>query len=210
MNIQPFVLGIGYTNSYVVYGIDNKAYIIDAPNGTEALEVFVEKNKLEVVAILLTHGHYDHVLGLPRLKMVYPKAEIYIDNDDACFLLDGGKANIEILRNQNQLISFFRTTFENFNFEYKAYGKTIGEFEVIKTPGHTHGSVSIYSRKEKVLFSGDTLFRQGIGRWDLGGNYSELINSIEKLKQLDEDTEVFPGHGEFTSIGMEKMYNPYF
>ena len=97
----------------------------------------------------------------------------------------------------------------------KFYGESIisksGKiFDVIRTPGHTLGSVSLYSEAEKVLFSGDTLFKEGVGRWDLGGNYSELSNSIDKLKALPDATEVFPGHGEFTTIAFEKENNPYF
>lgn len=209
MNIQPFVLGIGYTNSYIVYSKNNQdALIIDAPNGTEALRTFVSDHSLNVVAILLTHGHYDHVLGLAELTKAYPEALVYLDKNDDCFLEDGGKANISLLKT-SPLLEEFKDNFSNLPRAWNNYEDEVFGFEVIRTPGHTLGSLCLYNKENKVLFSGDTLFRSGIGRTDLGGDYSLMLKSLDKLKTLDPDTTVLPGHGEFTTIKDEIKYNPY-
>lgn len=209
MKIQPLVLGIGYTNSYIVYSEDKDAYIIDAPDGTGAIVSFIAENGLRVKAILLTHGHYDHILGLPELKAAYPKASIYLDKNDSCFLQDGGKANLELLSGDRAFLKHFEKAFSALPNDYLNYEEKIGPFTVLRTPGHTMGSISLYSEDENVLFSGDTLFKYSVGRCDLGGNYSALLSSLEYLKTLPERTKVFPGHGEFTSIKEEKLHNPY-
>ncbi len=214
MKIQPFILGFGYTNSYVVYYDDRSAYIIDAPNGTKKLQTFIEQNNLKAEAVFLTHGHYDHILGLPELRKAYKNIDIYIGKEDFCFLEDEGKANRELLWNQREILEQYKDVFSSLPEDLIFYDKSItrnGEklFDVIKTPGHTPGSVCLYSKKDNVLFSGDTLFKEGVGRWDFGGNYSDLCKSIDKLKSLEESTLVFPGHGEFTTIAFEKENNPY-
>ena len=207
MKIQPFCLSEGYTNCYVASSrVD--AYIIDAPDGIRDALDYIKKEGLELRGILLTHAHYDHVLGLGEARKEYPNLPIYISKEDICFLEDGGKLNRDILSyfsGMNREKEMLKTLPE----DYRVYGDSIWMFDVIKTPGHTMGSVCLYSKDDKVLFSGDTLFERSIGRTDLGGSYSEIQNSLEILKALDESTIVLPGHGGFTTIGKEKKNNPY-
>lgn len=210
MTIQPFTLGFGYTNTYVIYFDNKKAYLVDAPDSIDPALDFIESEGLELEAVLLTHGHYDHILGLPRVRSVYDNIDIFLDAADFCFIEDGAKANIDILQGQNYILDHFKKSFDSIPNDIKPYGNTFNEFEIIRTPGHTLGSICLYSQEEKIIFSGDTIFKDGIGRWDLGGDYSSLLESIDKLKALPDETIVFPGHGNFTSIREEKQSNPYF
>lgn len=207
MTIQPFTLGVGYTNSYLIYSDDRNAVLVDAPDGNDSLLSFINEKDLNLRAILLTHGHYDHILGLGKLTKAFPEALIYLDENDFPFILNGAKANKEILT--KSFVSYFQKEFDSLPEKLLPYPEKLYSFEIIRTPGHTMGSVSLLLPNEKVLFSGDTLFHGGIGRSDLGGNYSELVSSLEKLKKLDPETRVFPGHGGNTSIGFEKENNPY-
>ena len=206
--IQPFCIGSGETNSYVIYSSENHlAYIVDAPDGNESILSFIKQNNLDLCAVLLTHGHFDHILGLGEIVKAFPKALVYLDKNDFDFVKDGAKKNKAIL--PSSYISYFSKEFQTLPDEILDYPNKIDQFEIIRTPGHTMGSVCLYDRKEKLLFSGDTLFQGGIGRHDLGGDYSCLIKSLEKLKELDDETIVFPGHGNNTQIGIEKTSNPY-
>jgi glyoxylase-like metal-dependent hydrolase (beta-lactamase superfamily II) len=207
MKIQPFCLSEGYTNCYVAsYGVD--AYIIDAPDGIEDALEYINKEGLELRGILLTHGHYDHVLGLGKAREEYPNIPIYISKEDICFLEDGGKLNRDILSyfsGMDRELSLLKTL----PCDYTIYSDKIWMLKVLKTPGHTMGSVCLYSEDKNILFSGDTLFEMSVGRTDLGGSYSEIQKSLESLKALNDSTIVFPGHGGFTTIGKEKKNNPY-
>lgn len=208
IKIQPFCIGSGETNSYVIYSSNDKeAFIVDAPDGNEVLLSFIKQNTLNVKAVLLTHGHFDHILGLGKIIKAYPKAQIFLDGNDFDFVKDGARRNKAIL--PASYISHFSNEFESLPDELIDYPGNVGPFDVIRTPGHTMGSVCLYNKEEKILFSGDTLFQGGIGRHDLGGNYDSLLESLEKLKVLDDDTIVFPGHGNSTKIGFEKETNPY-
>lgn len=209
MTIQPFTLGFGYTNSYVAYTEDKDAYIIDAPNSIGRLIEFIEKNELRAKAVLLTHGHYDHILGLSELRTAFKDIDIFISLEDSTYLENGGEENIALLGKRSETVRRYKSLFDSLPSDFKIYSNTVGPFKVLKTPGHTHGSVSLYSAKDKVLFSGDTLFYSGVGRWDLGGDYSSLANSLSLLIQLPDDTQVFPGHGSCTSIAHERKENPY-
>ena len=190
---------------YLIHSIDSKDCIcIDPGYDVERIMKYVKKNNFVVKVILLTHGHFDHMLSCSDMQKEF-NCDIYISKEDEELLY-----NAE--HNYSNLIN--KTSFDK--FEIKDNVKDGDELnflgfkiKCIGTPGHTKGGISYYFENEKVLFSGDTLFFETFGRIDLyGGSYKEIKNSIEnKLFTLPNDTMVYPGHGELTSIGKEKLHN---
>ncbi len=181
-----------------------EAVIIDP--GDEAARILERISELRFIPkyILNTHGHFDHICAIDEVSEVYP-VPLAIHADDVHYYTDESSAQFykrpaplvkrkpDILLKEGDTISFGTLT-----------------LEVLHTPGHTPGGISLLSRSY-CLFSGDTLFRRGIGRTDFpGGNYEDLVVSIrEKLYPLDEDLVVFPGHGDPTTISEEKYENPF-
>lgn len=200
MIIKQFIAGQLENNMYLVADeASKKAVLIDASSNIPELIEFAKD--YDVQYILLTHGHFDHIMGLTSLKNAL-NAKAVISKDD-----------LVISDNINEFTSLFGLP-DTIPPSYEKFIKdgdilNVGELEikVIHTPGHTEGGVCYLI--ENNLFSGDTLFKQSIGRTDLfGGDYSKLVNSIKnKLFKLDSNTKVFPGHGDMTSIGFEKKYN---
>ena len=162
---------------------------------------------------MLTHGHFDHVLGIKELKKEFPNIKIAIAAQDSKYLSDDGE------RITRDIVFFNEDLFYNKMVSYLPVAKAdiilkegdvIKGLTVIETPGHTPGSICLLSDSERVLFSGDTLFQSSIGRTDFyNSNYSDMVKSLEKLKSLDDDIIVLPGHGPSTKIGFEKKNNPY-
>ena len=207
MRIQPFTLGRYGTDCYIAYG-DGRCTVIDAPYPMDAAIAFLKDSHLIPDDILLTHGHFDHIFGLAGMKAAFPEARIYLDEEDMPFIEDGFRRTRDMLRylDPGFLDGIDLSSFPAGILPYSSYD---GCFTIMKTPGHTMGSVSVYSKKERILFSGDTLFAQGIGRTDLGGNHSMLMDSIHNILKLDDDTIVLPGHGPGTTIKAEKESNPF-
>ena len=203
MILKKLVVGPLASNCYIVGSESTKEGMIIDP-ADEAGEILksVEELGLEINLIVLTHGHPDHVGALKEIKEA-TKAEIVIHTDDAESL-------------QQSFLGFL------FGLSYPSPPAAerllkggdsidIGDlhFLVIHTPGHTEGGICLLGHG--VLFSGDTLFNYGIGRYDLpGGNYSQLMDSLQtKLMVLADDTVVYPGHGPDTTIGTERRGNPF-
>ena len=209
MKIQPFTLGEVATNTYVVYGDESDAILIDAPDKIDKVITFLHQNGLNLTHILLTHAHFDHVMGLGAVLKEFPKARVFVACEDDFFLRNKGEGNIELL---SKAFPFMLTAFKRYLDElpqtYSFYSDSILSFRVIRTPGHTKGSVCLYDEKERILFSGDTIFKGSYGRTDFpGGDQRELFTSIKELiKTVKDDTLVLPGHGEFTSIKDEKAF----
>ncbi len=188
-------------NTYVI-GDENSPCIVVDPGNNEngCLDRYVEKHHNgEVLAYLLTHGHYDHILGLASLKH---KAKIYIHEEDEKFLTDDRYNLLKGLK------------IEGYEVQTVKDGETlkIGDcsFEVIHTPFHTGGSVCYYLEKENSLFSGDTLFHLSVGRSDLpGGNPRLMDSSLKKLMKLKDETKIYPGHEGISTLEAEKRLNPY-
>lgn len=187
MKIKKFILGLIFTNVYLL--IDNKSAILVDCQKPKVILDYLKKEKIKLKAILLTHGHFDHVKGAIILKEK-TGALIYMNKEDLTVPY-GAKVRIDKNIKNNQIL--------NLN------GLKI---KVIFTPGHTHGSVSYYIKDRNLLFSGDTLFAKGIGRWDHSGkNYDKLINSLnKKLFKLPINTEVLPGHGPESNIKKTMNY----
>ncbi len=209
LQIQGFVCNFASENTYIVYNEYKNAWLIDPGNMNEqetaAIEGFINEKDLAIQKILLTHAHIDHVLGLQWAFDTY-KVQVTMHEDD--------KEVLDMFQ-----ISGMRFGFElehiKVNLEYINEGDELdfdGEkFKIYHVPGHSPGSVVYHNEAQKFMISGDVLFEGSIGRTDLyKGNYEQLIEGIKtKLLVLDEETQVFSGHGNPTKIGFEKQYNPF-
>lgn len=196
-------------NTYVVWDDTLEAIVIDAGNSTErenaALVNFIETNGLKPVLAVNTHGHFDHTLGVEFLKKKYGIPFALSSKDR--FLLDNASASgsifgVAVGQMPEPEIDLDTTPGVRF-------GHTT--LRVIPTPGHTPGHVALYEPQTKALFTGDTLFRESIGRTDLpGGDYSWIMRSIlDSLIPLGDEVHIYPGHGPESTIGHETMYNPF-
>jgi len=202
MEFEVFVTGPIQVNTYLLYDeISKEAILIDVGGSAEKIINKINELNLKVLGIYNTHGHFDHILGA---KEIQEKLNIpfYVHKEDKLFVekLD---AQMTYYGMPSALPPEINGYVDN-NSEIKL-GKNI--VKVIETPGHTQGGVCYLA--DEMLFSGDTLFLESIGRTDLpGGDYSTLKKSIrEKLFTLDENIKVYPGHESSTSIGHEKEYN---
>jgi len=191
------------TNSYIIYGEDKSAIIIDPGEDDAPLEDFVGKEGLNVKLIALTHGHFDHACSAGHASDLY-SAPIAMSSKDE-FLLDLNRKAMESLGIMGIDCSF-RPDIDLSDVEEISAGNGFS-LGVLKTPGHTPGSVTFFING-KIAFTGDTLFSGFIGRTDFpGGSYDEIVKSLELLlKTLEDDTLVLPGHGEETTMGRERAW----
>lgn len=206
MEIKRLVLGLVRTNCYIVYSEETKKAVIIDP-AADSRRIMEEISGLGIVpeAILLTHGHFDHMLAAESLKNGY-QIPICVH-----------KADAELVKHPDLNCSqqFLHMSYSISADEELEDGQNLrfldGAFTVLSTPGHTEGSCCYYAKEDNILFSGDTLFQESVGRTDLPtGSAAKLVNSIrEKLFVLPENTLVLSGHGDQTTIGEEKQYNPY-
>lgn len=199
------------TNCVVLWEDGSSACTVVDPgmssaDGTKELTDFFDSHKLTPDAILLTHGHFDHVWGVEKLLALYP-VPVYLHPLDKD-IMDKMGAGSRMMES----FSFLKHDFPTVDIADGEILTTGGAaWKVIHTPGHTPGGVCYYSAPDRLLLSGDTLFAGSIGRTDLaGGDYDALMASIrEKLLVLPGDTDVIPGHGRPTSIASEGMHNPF-
>lgn len=201
LKIHKLVVGAIDTNCYIVESPDGEVAVIDP--GDESAKIIEELEKiknLHLRYILLTHGHFDHVLAVDDLKIKYPRADIMIHEND-----------IYLLKNLKAQRFFVGEIYHKVESEIMAIsdGSELPFFNVniktIATPGHTPGEVCYLLVKN--LFSGDTLFYHAYGRTDLpGGDFEIMKESLRKIILLPEDIKVYPGHGRETSIKEEKNY----
>ena len=196
MKIYTIEVGFNGTNSYLVEDNDSCILIDPGADGEKILSLIQEEN-LTLEKIILTHGHFDHIGAVEYLREG-TGAKIFVHSEDKEYLMDE-KKNLSFFT--GDLIEPF--TADNLMED----GDMVGKFRVIHTPGHTPGSICLYNEDEGVLFSGDTIFKNGYGRTDFpGGDLQVLINSIKKLLELPADTVVYPGHGPATTIAEFRLY----
>ena len=189
-------------NCYIV-SEDKKAYVIDPGSNYEAMKHYLNEYGLTIAGVLLTHGHYDHICGLNKL-LEETDAPIYIHESERDFLFDPTLNLSSFMADRFRVAAKHRIETLNESMTFPL-GKT--KIRVIHTPGHTRGSVAY--AYEDVLFSGDTLFKETVGRTDLPtGDHAALEQSVHRLLEtFDLNTLVYPGHGPFTTIVHEKQNN---
>ncbi|HNX23948.1 MAG TPA: MBL fold metallo-hydrolase [Spirochaetota bacterium] len=202
MEIYTLPNGPFMVNSYLIVN-GKKGFFLDPGSGIKPLIVKAESDKIEIEAIIATHGHIDHIDGVNKVKQKFD-VQFYANNLDMELIqsvqmqarMFGVPDPGEVIPDRNLPL----------NGEIQMAGLTL---ELFHTPGHSKGSVSI--KIDDVLFSGDTLFNFSIGRTDLpGGNYEELITSIRnRIFVLPDNTRVLSGHGPETTVGREKQMNPF-
>lgn len=202
--IKTCVLGPVSTNCYLVYNDSTKEAVIVDP-GDNANYILNKCKELGIMprAVLLTHGHFDHIMAVPEVSRAF-HIEVYASETEDAMLSDSSK---NMTGHMGKQVCFHPDVMLHDGDEFELLGF---KWKVIETPGHTSGSICFYIPEEEVLLSGDTLFQESYGRTDLPtGSGSQIIRSlIDKLFVLPDDTMVYPGHGEPTTIGHEKQYNP--
>ncbi|MDP2843523.1 MAG: MBL fold metallo-hydrolase [Acetobacterium sp.] len=204
MQVIKKSLGQMGTNCYLVW--DEKtleAAVIDPGFEDQRISDSINENKLKVKYILLTHGHFDHLGGVNQIRKL-TGAKVLIHENDADCLLDP-RRNLSVLAGMSMVLE----PADGYLNENETITLGTVVIRVIHTPGHSKGGICLLA--EDQLFAGDTLFNTSIGRTDFAdGDLNELLNAIEtKLFILDDATTVLPGHGENTTIGYEKMNNPF-
>jgi glyoxylase-like metal-dependent hydrolase (beta-lactamase superfamily II) len=210
ITVKTFIVNPVFENTYVLHDETREAVIIDCgcvtPAEEKLLLYYLSQEGLTVKRLLNTHLHFDHMLGneyVSRQCGILPEAHRY---------------EVEQVPPPQQQLRLHRSPFPvNFvdvgyylnDNETIAFGHS--ELTALLTPGHSPGSLSFYSRKDGFILSGDVLFNGSIGRTDLwGGDFDTLITSIrERIFTLPDDTIVYPGHGDATTVGTEKQFNPY-
>ena len=208
MKIDRLILGEYETNCYVLRSSQTAkdCLIVDAGMGAGKLIKFLQEHKLNPVALVLTHGHIDHIAGVAALRAEFPDIKVYIHKLDTEMLAEP-HTNLSAMTGE-----FFSIEPAEFSLEENDVVEQAGvRLSVLHTPGHTPGGICLYSKDEGVVFTDDALFADSIGRTDFpNGSMSQLLKSIrEKLFTLPDETKVYPGHGPITTIAHEKEHNPF-
>lgn len=219
--VERIIVGLMYTNAYIFQTGQKRCLVIDPGGDVDKIISSLDLKNLRPDGIICTHGHLDHVAAVGLLRQHYAEKGVEIPvavhEYDKHYL---GKSGEQAHRKSLQELGLggeelFQTLFsplpEPDLFLKEGDGVFDSELTVLHTPGHTPGSVSLYCESQNLLFSGDTLFFEGVGRTDLPeGDTNQLLSSIrEKLFTLPEVTRVFPGHGPDTSLEREIHHNPF-
>ena len=207
LNVQAFDQGLLGSNTFLVWDDASlEGLIVDCGNRPEAVKTFASCKGVKVKYIVLTHGHYDHAEYAENYKSAFAGAMLVCHAAEKPVLTDA-EANVSELFGAGNIYPLPDIELEE--DDILALGES--ELVCIHTPGHTPGSICLYCEREKVMFTGDTLFRRTIGLVSCpGGNVLAEKHSIfHVLYQLPDDTRVYPGHGWPTTIWEERCYNPY-
>ena len=209
LQIKSFIFSPIQENTYLLYNQQQECIIIDPgcyfDDEKEILKNFIDQQQLKPVYLLNTHCHLDHVFGNKYIHDTY-------------------QLTLHLHEKEKQVLGFAPTSGLMYNMPFTNYSGDFillkdgdkvllgeDELQVIEAPGHSPGSICFYCKKQNFIIGGDVLFQRSIGRTDLpGGNHQTLLDSIrQKLFVLPDETVVYSGHGATTTIGEEKMYNPY-
>ena len=210
MKLKSFTFNQFYENTFIVSDSTNDCIIIDpgcySNDEKNILKKYIEDNNLNPVKLINTHCHIDHILGN---KFVAKTWELNLETH---------QNDIELLKNSSEiarLYGFIDYEKSPSTTQFLNEGDTVefgnSKLKILYTPGHAPGHISLYSKEEKFIISGDVLFKSSIGRTDLpGGDFNVLIESIKtKILCLDDDTIVYCGHGPATTVGYERANNPF-
>ncbi len=210
IKIKKFIFSPFQENAYVIWNDSTKNAAVIDPGCLERREEkelsdFVERENLQIRYLFNTHCHIDHIFGNAFVKLKYdcvfyaPEKDLELLNNMQAQAGAFG-VNVKLSPKPDKLIT------DEFILDFEGV-----EIQFLFTPGHTPGEFSIYLPEEKICFTGDVLFREGIGRTDLwGGNYAVLMDSIKnKLLTLPDETIILPGHGDESTIKYEKDHNPF-
>lgn len=208
MQIDCLVMGAYETNCYILRSSETAedCLVIDPGLGPDRLIEYLQEQELNPVAVVLTHGHIDHIAGVAALRERFPDIKVYVHKLDAEMLTEP-YANLSAMAG-----SAFSVEPAEFSLDEQDVIELAGvKLSVLHTPGHTPGGICLYSEEEGVVFSDDVLFAESIGRTDFpNGSMEQLLNSVkEKLFILPDETKVYPGHGPVTTIAHEKAHNPF-
>ena len=209
LQIKSFIFSPIQENTYLLYNQQQECIIIDPgcyfDDEKEILKNFIDQQQLKPVYLLNTHCHLDHVFGNKYIHDTY-------------------QLTLHLHEKEKQVLGFAPTSGLMYNMPFTNYSGDFillkegdkvllgeDELQVIEAPGHSPGSICFYCKKQNFIIGGDVLFQRSIGRTDLpGGNHQTLLDSIrQKLFVLPDETVVYSGHGATTTIGEEKLYNPY-
>jgi glyoxylase-like metal-dependent hydrolase (beta-lactamase superfamily II) len=181
------------------------AIVVDPGDNIPEIQAILARHGLRVKAIVITHAHIDHIGGAAKLKQA-TGAPVYMNENDAVL-----RDELDVQAAWLGMQTPERTEIDTPAREGDKLQLGAAEFHILETPGHTQGSISLWIPAENKLVAGDTLFQESVGRTDLpGGNSRQIVQSIrEKLYKLPDEVIVIPGHGEETTIGHEKRFNPF-
>ncbi|WP_416149381.1 MBL fold metallo-hydrolase [Salipaludibacillus sp. HK11] len=207
MKWEKLSLGPLQTNGFVIYKDSNHALMVDPGGDEERLFDWLNDQGLSISAIILTHAHFDHIGAVEAVRKKYG-CPVYVHKLEDQWLVDPQLNGSGLFSGIDEI----NANKADYHFPNEGPFQLEGfECELFETPGHSPGSVSFYFPEERVIFSGDVLFRGGVGRTDLpGGNQDTLMDTIhEKMLKLPDETVVANGHGPVTTIGDEKETNPF-
>ncbi len=206
--IALFEIGPLSTNCYVIFNINKNAIIIDfAFYDQEIFNLFKTEN-LNLNAIFLTHGHFDHFMGVQTgIEKLNRNCPIFIHELDKTILTDSQK-NASLFMNLNENLNL--NEIKTFNKEFQFNLDNTINLKVVHTPGHTAGSCS-FLLNDEILFTGDSLFKNSVGRTDLfSGSQTQTLNTIELFKLMNPKLKIMPGHGPLSTLEMEFLNSPIF
>jgi len=209
ISIKSFVFNPFAENTYVVFDETNKCLIIDPgcyePNEKQELASYISSNKLQPVKLINTHGHIDHILGNDFVKSEY-NIQVYIHEIEIPTY-----ESVNTYASDYGFADYVQAEIDHYLSEGEKVSFGDSFFEVLFVPGHSPGHVALINESQNICIGGDVLFKGSIGRTDLpGGNFDILIDSIQKkIFPLGDDMIVYNGHGPETTVGEEKMYNPF-
>ncbi len=204
--LHKCILGSVYTNCYFLKNKETQElFIVDPADSAEKIYKKIEELGAVPKAVLLTHGHFDHIQAVEDVRRQY-SIPVYVCKEEQEMLLDP-EMNMSGYCGRHSCSIKADVLLEDLQV-FQVAGFSV---QMIHTPGHTKGSCCYYIEEEGILFSGDTLFYGSVGRTDFpGGSAAEIVRSLHKLvDSLPEETDVYPGHDVATTIGYEKRYNPF-